>query len=138
MAVFLDTGYYIAFYNIKDKYHTRAMEIFQDLKSNNYGKIFTSLDVLDELFTFFQRNNDQHIANKIIRRWFEEDQQFGTILFSSENTLSAATEIFTKQSQERKALSFTDSLIIAKCEEIGISNLVSFESGFHNLINVIQ
>ncbi|MHA2100203.1 MAG: type II toxin-antitoxin system VapC family toxin [Candidatus Kariarchaeaceae archaeon] len=138
MAIFLDTGYYIAFYNLKDKYHQKAMEIFQDLKSNNYGKIFTSLDVLDELFTFFQRNNNQHIANKIINSWFKEDQQFGTILFSTENTLSIATEIFTEQSQERKSLSFTDCLIIANCKELGISNLISFESGFHNLINVIQ
>lgn len=138
MAIFLDTGYYIAFYNTKDKYHTRAMEIFLVLKSNKYGKIFTSLDVLDELFTFFQRNNDQHIANKIIKSWFDEDQQFGIILFSSGNSLSIATKIFSEQSQERKALSFTDCLIIANCKEIGISNLISFESGFHNLINVIQ
>lgn len=38
MAIFLDTGFYITFYNKNDKYHSRAMEIFQDLKSNNYGK----------------------------------------------------------------------------------------------------
>ncbi len=138
MSIFLDTGFYIAFYNSKDKYHSTALEIFQELKKNNYGKIYTSLDVLNELFTYFQRKNSQHVANKIVSYWFEKDQQFGTILFSNETILSKAVEIFSQQMHERKALSFTDCLIVATCKELDISNLVSFESGFQNLINVIQ
>ena len=138
MAIFLDTGYYIAFYNSKDKYHSRAMELFQELKNNKYGKIYTSSDVLDELFTYFQRNNSQYVANKIVKYWFEDDKKFGSILFTNEAVLTKATGIFLQQTGERKALSFTDCLIISTCKEYNISNLVSFEQGFHNLINVIQ
>ena len=138
MAIFLDTGFYIAFYNSKDKYHSRAMELFQKLKSNKYGKIYTSLDVFDELLTYFQRNNSQYEANKIVKYWFEDKLKLGTILFSDETIFIEAINRFSQQLSERKSLSFTDCLIIATCKEFNISNLVSFEAGFHNLINVIQ
>lgn len=138
MSIFLDTGFYIAFYNSKDKYHSRAKEIYNELKNNKYGKIYTSTDVLDELFTYFQRMISQSAANEIASYWFEKNQRFGSVLFPNESILSKAAGIFSKQIHERKALSFTDCLIIATCKEANISNLVSFESGFHNMINVIQ
>ncbi len=114
------------------------MNLFLKLKENQYGKIYTSLDVLDELFTYFQRKNSQIVANRLVKEWIEEGKSFGKILFSNESTLHLAGVIFSKQERERKALSFTDCLIIAHCREYKISNLISFDSGFHNLINVVQ
>ncbi len=75
----MDTGYYIAFYNKNDRFHSKAMIIIQDLKNNKYGQIYTSLDVLDELFTFFQRRKLQYLPNKIIDDWFIKNKKFGKI-----------------------------------------------------------
>ncbi len=134
----MDTGYYIAFYNKNDKFHSKAMNIFQDLKSNKYGHIYTSLDVLDELFTFLQRKDLQNLANKIIDDWFIKNKNFGKILYSSPEVLNQAINVFVTQKDERKGLSFTDCLIIGNCKFSGITNLVTFEKGFHNFLNVIQ
>ncbi|MCY3411536.1 MAG: type II toxin-antitoxin system VapC family toxin [Candidatus Heimdallarchaeota archaeon] len=138
MAIFLDTGFYIAFYNEEDKFHERAMEIYQLLRQNTYGKAYTSLDVLDELFTFLQRKNMKYLADSIIEDWFEKHKQIGKVIFASTEVLNQASSIFKSQSNERKGLSFTDCLIIGNCKTMGISNIATFEQGFHNYLQVIQ
>ena len=86
MAIFLDTSFYIAFFNKRDKYHSRAMKIIQELKKNKYGKLFTSLEVIDELFTFFQRKRMHDIADKLLHLWFKERKMLGTLLFTTEES----------------------------------------------------
>lgn len=114
------------------------MILASELKSNNYGRIYTSSDVVDELFTYLQRKGISHLAEKLYNEWFINDKMFGTMLFPTSESLKEAASIFSDQLHERKGLSFTDCLILATARHYHISNLLTFESGFHNLISVVQ
>ncbi len=51
MSIFLDTGIFVAFVNEKDRNHSRAVELVDDLRRGTYGIPYTSDYVFDEAVT---------------------------------------------------------------------------------------
>src|SRR5437879_9614014 len=51
MSIFIDTGIFVAFVNMKDRDHARAVVLVDELRKAVYGIPYTSDYVLDEAVT---------------------------------------------------------------------------------------
>ena len=60
-SVFVDTGAWIALALIRDPYHLRAKDVWEKLQHTK-SKLFTSLPVIVETFTFLDRNTTRDVA----------------------------------------------------------------------------
>lgn len=119
-------------------------EIVTSETTNEVDKTNIHEDTIVQTITEFtdrsnrQRKGISHLAEKLYNEWFINDKMFGTMLFPTSESLKEAASIFSDQLHERKGLSFTDCLILATARHHHISNLLTFESGFQNLISVVQ
>ncbi len=51
MAIFIDTGLFLALYNAEDKYHQRSKELFKNALNGSLGRLYTSDYIIDEAIT---------------------------------------------------------------------------------------
>jgi predicted nucleic acid-binding protein len=51
MAVFVDTGVFVALNNVVDNNHLRSKELFKQALNGTFGRIFTSDQVIEEALT---------------------------------------------------------------------------------------
>jgi len=51
MSVFIDTGVFIAFHNMRDRNHSRAVELVKRAARGEFGILYTSDYVFDEAVT---------------------------------------------------------------------------------------
>ncbi len=51
MAIFIDTGLFLALYNTEDKYHQRSKELFKNALTGSHGRLYTSDNIIDEAIT---------------------------------------------------------------------------------------
>ena len=66
MGVFLDTSFVLALKNKDDKYHSQAQMWMKRFLKNEFGKIYTSSFVFDELATLIMvRLNNLEFAQKV-------------------------------------------------------------------------
>jgi predicted nucleic acid-binding protein len=84
--VFVDTSFFIALLNNKDKFHHKAITLQKQLSANK-AKKFTSEYVLLELGDGLSSLRFRHLAVQILERIYQDDS-FEIIAISS--------EIFTK------------------------------------------
>lgn len=138
MPIFLDTGFYVGFYNSHDSHHERCLYLLKQLKNGVHGRIFTSIFVLNELFTYLQRRISHQEASRIVNDWFKKDKTLGDIIQPTDKIFSKASNLFIEQSYQRKPLSFTDCLIIESCKSIHISKIITFDSEFNQYLTVVQ
>ncbi|MFV2016229.1 MAG: type II toxin-antitoxin system VapC family toxin [Candidatus Heimdallarchaeota archaeon] len=136
MAIFLDTSFLIPFYNEKDTKHEKTLELIKACKSNKYGKIFTSYDVLDELLTYIQRKVSKSLSAELAKYWIVEKKGFADLLPLNEEDRIQAADLFTTQENERKPLSYTDCSIVIICQKLHIDNLATFDSQFSSFLTV--
>lgn len=136
MAIFLDTSFFIPFYNVKDPKHEKTLELIKACKSNKYGKIFTSYDVLDELLTYIQRKVSKSLSAELAKYWIVERIGFADLLLLDEEDRTKAADLFTTQETERRPLSYTDCSIVIICQKLLIENLATFDSQFSGFLTV--
>lgn len=130
MAVFVDTGIFVAVRNKKDRNHERARELLKRSLKAEFGIIHTSDYVVDEaVTTALARTRNHQIAVNT-----------GKYILSSPriNLLQASREDFNQawskfQKMRDKFLSFTDCVSLALMEGHGIDRIMSFDSGFDGL-----
>lgn len=137
MAIFLDTGFLVAFYNSRDKYHKSALKLFKQIKQVKYGKIYTSYFVLDETFTYLQKKMQSGFAYELADLWIIKKKGFAQILEITKEDHTKVAKLFRKQSNERKPLSYTDCTNVTLSQNNQISNISSFDSEFSKFLNVL-
>jgi hypothetical protein len=124
VSVFLDTGFFLAYYDTRDKYHGKAFALAKKIVSKEFGAIFTSEYVFGESITL-----------TLARKGPEKAIELGeTILNSEIEIISISKEIFAKAWElfkQRKNLSFADCATIEAMKANGIKNLASFDRGFN-------
>ena len=134
MAVFVDTGIFVAVRNRKDINHQRAKELMRQALKARFGIIRTSDYVVDEaVTTALARTRNHQIAVNT-----------GRYILSSPRieTLPVLTDDFDLawrkfQTILDKPLSFTDCTSLALMERRGIERIMSFDSGFDGLADRI-
>lgn len=131
MAVFLDTGFLLSFKNEDDNNFSDAQTWMKRFLKNEFGIIYTSTYVFDELVTLalirlkrsdFAINIGNYVLSSPRINLVEVTQQ----------DFNRAWERFGKFSEER--LSFTDCSILAQCERLNCNFLATFDKHFKGLI----
>ena len=63
MAVFVDTGIFVAFHNADDEFHSRSKELMEQALKSDFGGIFTSDYIIDEAVTTAWRTKKHYLAH---------------------------------------------------------------------------
>jgi len=131
MAVFLDTGFILALKNKDDKNFSIAQSWMRRFLKNEFGKIYTSMFVFNELVTSalvrirrvdFAKNIGEYILNS---------PRINLVGFTDDD-FAKAWGFFQKYIEKR--LSFTDCSILIQCERLNCHFIATFDKHFKGLI----
>lgn len=130
MAIFIDTGVFVALRNADDEFHTRGKELMKRALKCEFGRAFTSDYVLDEAITTALVRTKRHDLAVDIGKYIIESQRI-TKLYATEEIVAMAWKKFQKFKD--KPLSFTDCVSLGLMEKNRIEQIMSFDSGFNGL-----
>ncbi len=134
MVVFIDTGIFLALYNVDDHYHERSKQLIKNALKGNFGTMFTSDYIIDEAITAtFVRTRKHAIAIELGKYIIESARMIKLVV--DQETFHASWKKF--QTLDDKGLSFTDCTSLALTEKHGIKQIMSFDCGFEGLIQRI-
>ena len=135
MGVFLDTGFILAFKNADDKNHDIAQNWMTRFLKNEFGEIYTSTYVFDELVTLalvrlrneeFAKNIGEYLLNSIRIQIINLDQKD---FLNSWNLF---------QKYIKKGLSFTDCTILTLSTRLKCNIVATFDNHFKGLIGTLK
>ncbi|MCW4050813.1 MAG: PIN domain-containing protein [Candidatus Bathyarchaeota archaeon] len=134
MAVFIDTGIFVAFHNTRDKNHKRAVEIIKTIASGQHGAAYTSDYVFHEAVTVTLTRTRRHeVAVRLGEMLLGIGiQPFVVILNVDEGAFRASWHLFTTLTD--RGLSFTDCTTLALLKAHDIEYLASFDTDFDGLV----
>jgi predicted nucleic acid-binding protein len=130
MAIFIDTGLFLALYNAEDTYHQRSKQLFKDALTGSLGRIYTSDYIIDEAITIIMVRTKQHNLAAELGKYLIESPRI-TKLTVDDDVFTEAWRIF--QSLNDKFLSFTDCTSLALLEKHRLDQIMSFDHGFDGL-----
>lgn len=125
MSIVLDSSVIIAFYNKRDQDHQRGLDFFKKLENKEFGGVFLSDYVFDEVVTYALSHLGKNKALQLGEWIFACDFIF---VPTSKDIFDAAWQIFRKTN----SLSFTDC-ILADLARRHNSQLSTFDGGFKEL-----
>jgi predicted nucleic acid-binding protein len=139
MTVFIDSNIIIALLNSRDKNHTRAKKILEELKEPKFGMRITTDYVLDEVVTtLWMHTHRKSTVNKAYNL-LRNTPEFIRFEYTTPMVLDLAWakwEQFAKWPE--KPLSFTDCCILSFIEKHDITYLSTFDSDFCGLCNLLS
>jgi len=130
LAVFIDTGIFVALRNADDKFHTKSKELIEKALKGKFGRIFTSDYVIDEAVTTALVRTRRHDLAVDIGKYIIESPRI-TKLWTIEENFDRAWQKF--KTFKDKPLSFSDCVSLALMEKNRIKQIMSFDSGFDGL-----
>jgi len=134
MAVFIDTGIFVALHNADDELHLRSKELMKHALKSDFGRIFTSDYVVDEAITTALVRTKKHDLAIDLGAYIITSPRITKIWIDEESFGKAWKKFITLKD---KPLSFTDCSSIALIELKGIKQIMSFDSGFDGLVSRI-
>ena len=134
MAVFIDTGVFVALRNADDELHTRSRELMKKALKGEYGRTYTSDYVIDEAITTALVRTRRHDFAVDIGKYIIESPRI-TKLWTTKEAFDLAWEKFKAFAD--KPLSFSDCVSLALMEKNRVNQMMSFDSGFDGLIQRI-
>ena len=130
MAVFIDTGIFVALRNADDEFHTRSKELMKRALKDEFGRINTSDYVIDEAITTALVRTRRHDIAVDIGKYIIESPRI-TKLWTTKDTFDVAWKKF--KTFKDQPLSFSDCVSLALMEKRRIKQIISFDSGFNGL-----
>lgn len=130
MAVFIDTGIFVALRNADDEFHIRSKELMKRALKGEFGGVFTSDYVIDEAITTALVRTRRHDLAVDLGKYIIESPRIAK-LWTTEDTFDVAWKKF--QTFKDKPLSFSDCVSLALMEKNRIKQIISFDSGFNGL-----
>jgi len=130
MAVFIDTGIFVAVRNRKDRNHQRARELMKRALMAEFGVIHTSDYVVDEAVTTALARTRNHQIAVNTGRYILDSERIEKLAISREDFNLAWSKFETVKD---RFLSFTDCTCLALMERRGIERIMSFDSHFDGL-----
>lgn len=140
MRLFIDTGPFVAYYNVRDKFHSGAVESFGTIlgQKSSAWKLYTSDYVLDEALTACRTRTRNHKLSV----------QLGSDILSAKSIvfLKVDDEAFQQswrlyRERSDADLSFTDCTVATLMKRHGINTVYTYDEdlgslGLHNLSNI--
>ncbi len=131
MAVFIDTGVFVAANNRSDNNHARATELMKQALQGKFGEIFPPDYVIDEsITTALARTRDHRIA--ISTGSFIIESPRIQKLYTDTGHFETAWAKFQKLG--RKPMSFTDCISLSHIGKKKIERMMTFDSDFDGLV----
>ncbi len=134
MAVFVDTGIFVALHNADDEFHSKSNALVKQALKGEFGRIFTSDYVIDEAITTALVRTKRHDLAEDLGNFIIASPRIGKI-WIDEESFSKAWEKF--RVLKDRPLSFTDCTSIALMEMKGIKHIMSFDGDFDGLVSRI-
>jgi hypothetical protein len=134
MAVFIDTGVFVALRNADDELHIRSRELMKRALKGEYGRTYTSDYVIDEAITTALVRTRRHDFAVDIGKYIIESPRI-TKLWTTKEAFDLAWEKFKAFAD--KPLSFSDCVSLALMEKNRVNQMMSFDSGLDGLIQRI-
>ncbi len=131
MGVFLDTGFLIALKNNDDKNFNPAQSWMKRFLKNEFGEIYTSTFVFDEVVTLALVRLKNIKFAKDMGSYLLSSPRINLIEVTKED-FKKAWEFFKKYGNKR--LSFTDCTIIALYNRLGCKFLGTFDHHFKGIL----
>ncbi len=139
LGVFLDSGFYLGLCHPKDKYAEQSERILKELATGNYGVLYTSYFIVNEVTTLaaIRSKNNIKVFNHLEKLlWGSE--KIASILPFDLNNEHETWELFKKINitdlKDKKPMSFTDISSIILCNHHQIEHIVSFDSHFDRFL----
>ena len=131
MAVFIDTGIFVALRNADDKLHLRSKELMRRALKGDFGRIFTSDYVIDEAVTTALVRTRRHDLAIDVGSYIIEAPRISK-LWTTNEIFDTAWRRF--KAFKDRPMSFSDCVSLAHIEKNGIAQIISFDSGFDGLV----
>ena len=130
MVVFIDTNVFIAYANVRDGQHKKAVNLMERIMSLEYGAPVTSDYVFDEAVTVaLARSNDKDMAITL-----------GNHILASMRMLKMNAVVFVRAWRRFKTahekMSFTDCTNLAFLEIIKDKRIATFDKEFDDVSGV--
>jgi predicted nucleic acid-binding protein len=145
MAIFLDSGFYMALIYKLDENHKQALKILSELKTGEHGQIYTSNFIMAESSVLVAIRTDRNpTAIEKMEQLFIGDVRIATILRTEPEIEKEIWNLFKKinTTQQNKnkygVVSFVDCSNIILCKTHGIDKIASFDEHFKPWLQVIQ
>lgn len=125
---FVDTGAWIALFNVRDKYHADATAIYNSLQQQR-ERLYTTDYVIDETVTRL-RYDVNHSAAVMFLNAIERAEVLNavTTVAIDISSFEEAKRLFRQYSSEK--LSFTDCTSFVVCQNHGIPVAFAFDQHF--------
>jgi len=131
LAVFIDTGVFVALRNADDELHIRSKQLIKKALKGEFGRVYTSDYVVDEAVTTALVRTRRHDLAVDIGKYIIESPRI-TKLWTAKDAFDVSWQKF--KTFKDKPLSFTDCASLALMEKNHIKQIMSFDSGFDGLI----
>ncbi|HKZ94778.1 MAG TPA: PIN domain-containing protein [Candidatus Bathyarchaeia archaeon] len=130
MAVFVDTGVFVALRNADDELHARSKDLMSRALKGDFGRIYTSDYVIDEAVTTALVRTRRHDLAVDVGRYIIDSPRI-TKLWTTKDIFDVAWDKF--KTFKDHPLSFSDCISLAHVKKNGIKQMMSFDSGFDGL-----
>ncbi|MFQ6075103.1 MAG: type II toxin-antitoxin system VapC family toxin [Candidatus Bathyarchaeia archaeon] len=131
MAVFVDTGLFVALRNADDEYHERSKGLMRRALKGEFGRVYTSYYVIDEAITTALVRTRRHDLAVDVGEYIIESPRI-VKLRVTKDVFKSAWETF--KTLKDRPMSFTDCVSLSLIENNKIKQVMSFDSGFDGLI----
>ena len=131
MAVFLDTGFILALKNKNDKNFEIAQSWMKRFLKNEFGVIYTSTLVFNELVTLALVRIKRADFAINLGNYLLKSRKI-KIISLTDDDFKDSWDAFQKFKEKR--LSFTDSTILTHCKRLNCNFLATFDTHFKGLI----
>ena len=137
MAVIIDSGIWIGFYNNRDEHHYKAVELMKEINTGTYGNLISTDYIIDESLNYC-----------LVKYSPDKSLFVGEAIMSTTEILKINQEIFDKswdlfkldkkKPTNGKLLSFTDCTTIIIAKSLNIEYIATFDSRFKKYINTVE
>jgi len=134
LAVFVDTGVFVALRNADDELHVRSKQLMKKALKGEFGRVCTSDYVIDEAIKTALVRTRRHDLAVDMGKYIIESPRI-TKLWTTKDAFDAAWRKF--KIFKDQPLSFSDCVSLALMEKTRIKQIVSFDSGFDGLVQRI-
>ncbi len=138
--IFLDSSFYIALVNPKDKHYDRSVELLKEIKLGSYGTPYTSNYIMAEsaIVTAIRTNKNQEAITGI-RSFFIGENVIATILRSNEDLEKRSWDLFGKVNvpERNQPMSYVDCTNVVFAQHYHIGIIISFDAHFEGWLKQV-
>lgn len=135
MAVFIDTGIFIAARIKEDKNNSFAIQILKKIRNNEFGMFYTSDYIFDEAIILMGVRTKRYDLMRNIGDFIINMPNI-KFLFTDQKIFKSAWSIHEKY--DDRLLSFTDASIIAWCESLKINQIATIDGHFEGILQILN